>query len=195
MAANGATAISSGELGPQQNLPYHVTSNINDGFYGNEYSWIGGDGDAAPWYAGVLFPSPVLITGVAFGRDNGGLVGDLTDRSDGTYILQYTPDGTQWVSIGTLQYSPDGNDAILGGAFTSYYRHQYAVSTDAAEPILAEGLRIEVSATGIGPGLAIDELEVYGSAVVVPEPSSFWLLGLAGLGLARRRGRSRLACS
>lgn len=94
-AVNGSTAISSGELGPQIGLQYHVTANINDGLYGNQYSWIGGNGDAAPWYAGVLFASPVLITSIAFGRDNGIEASILTDRSDGSYTLQYTSDGIQ----------------------------------------------------------------------------------------------------
>ncbi len=193
LAANGAVAISSGDLGPQLPVPYHITANINDGFYGNNASWIGGEGNAAPWYAGVLFPGMVEITSIAFGRDNGDLTGEnyqLTDRCDGTYNLQYTTDGgASWFSIGSLTYDQSsGSDTAPGGLFTSYLRNEYLVGASYLGAILANGLRVEVPSTGMG-GNAIDELEVYGSVVPVPEPATGALAALA-IGawcLSRRR--------
>ena len=41
--ATGATPFASSDLGPEIGTPYHITENINDGFYGNAFSWIGGD--------------------------------------------------------------------------------------------------------------------------------------------------------
>lgn len=193
LSANGAVPISSGELGPQLPLPYHITANINDGIYGNNKSWIGGEGDAAPWYAGVLFPGMVEITSIAFGRDNGDLSGEnyqLTDRCDGTYTFQYTTDGgASWLSIGSVTYDQStGTDTTPGGLFTSYLRNEYLVGASYLGAILANGLRVEVPSTGNG-GNAIDELEVYGSVVPVPEPATgaLTVIAIGAWSLIRRR--------
>jgi hypothetical protein len=39
--APGASAFASSQLGPQIETTYHIAANLNDGFYGNQYSWIG----------------------------------------------------------------------------------------------------------------------------------------------------------
>lgn len=199
----GATAISSGELavGP------HFTPTLNDGFYGNSNSWIGGEGNAPP-YAGIAIGGLYNLTSFAFGRDNGnnvtdpqanGYFGQLPDRSLGTYTLQFTAvaepasaadtgsSATGWQTLGTLDYAAD-DDALIGGAFTSYYRHEFDVGLAAGGGLTATGFRIIVPGTGISPaGTAIDEIELFGTAVPEPSTGLILLLGLAGAGFARRR--------
>jgi hypothetical protein len=195
LASNGSIAFSDGDL-----VSPHTTAHLNDGNYGNIYSWIS-DSDS-PSFAGIEFPSVQTVATVAWGRDNGLddahgdtpiTGGNLTDRSLGLYTLQITlvpganaatPDAS-WITIATLNYISN-DDAVAGGGFTSYLRHQYTVKTDTLAPVFASAIRIIVPGGGFDAvtGTDIDEIEVF-----VPEPASFGL-GLAGMGLlalARRR--------
>jgi hypothetical protein len=193
LASNGATGIASGALGPQLGVGFHVPANLNDGRYGNANAWIGGDGDAGPIHAGIMLGGLFDITSIAWGRDNGLDVangdccgGQLTDRSMGTYTIQRTLNGTLWEDVGTVSYNY-GQDATLDGGFTPWFRNEFSLS-DGDGGILATGVRLLVPATGLGAGTAIDEIEVYGTAV--PEPST-GLLALVGAGLMLRRRRVR----
>lgn len=191
LASNGSTPIASGALGPEiGSVTTHVIPNINDGRYGNGFSWIGGSADAGPLHAGVMLNGLYDVTAIAWGRDNGldsangeCCLGQLTDRSLGTYTVQRTLDGSLWENIGTVQYLRS-DDAALGGDFTSYFRHEFELS-DGDGGILARGLRLLVPSTGLAGGTAIDEIEIYGT--LVPEPAGAGLLALAGAMLMRRR--------
>lgn len=156
-----STAFAKDEIGGGL-LPAHQTEHLNDGIYGNANSWIG---DSSNSFAGLSFSGLSEINRFAFGRDN---LGVFNDRSAGTYTLQYTltpnPDentlNTDWITLDTLEYgTPDG------------LRHAYEF-----DPVLATGIRLKADT----PGTGIDELEVYGT-VVVPEPSSIVLMGIAGI--------------
>jgi hypothetical protein len=190
LSANGGTAFSSGDLGPQLGLPFHVAANLNDGRYGNANSWIGGDGPATA-HAGVMLNGLHQISGIAWGRDNGldaangdCCGGSLTDRWAGFYDIQITTDGSTWNSIGSVELQ-NSFDAAIGGLATGWLRHEFALSSDAGA-ILATGVRLMVPATGLGAGTAIDELEIFGTPI--PEPGASLLGGLA-LGLAGFRRR------
>jgi hypothetical protein len=187
LASNGAIPIGSSELAYQGTR--HFITNINDGLYGNEKSWIsangiGGNSDPDPWI-GVAFANTVLMTNIAWGRDNGdnnattdpGCGGTCVDRAIGTYTLQYTtvptPDAstietgdpaTGWASIGTVQYLPGAEDAN----FTSYLRHRFEVA-EGGNAIAATALRIKVS----DGGMDIDEIEVNPLPDPVPPLSNF----------------------
>lgn len=140
-------------------FPIHDYLHLNDGAYGNPNSWIGNSG--SPGYAGLRFGGLFTISSIAFGRDN---LGAFSDRTLGTYTLQYTrvanPDGstavtgnadTGWATVGTLNYQSAG-----AGLFANpSRRHRFTFT-----PVDATGMRLLVPATGIGGGTCIDELEV-----------------------------------
>ena len=196
LAAKGVTAFSSSDLGSELGIPYHLASNANDGFYGNVNSWLGGS--ANPFdpihFVGVSLGTSVPVARVAWGRDNGNNVtdccgGQLQDRWEGTYVLQYTtvtnPDAdtaetadasTGWQTIGSFDYKFEDQ------TFTPYLRHEFDISLAGGRPILATGLRLLVPATGMGGGTAIDEFEVY----AIPEPATMTLLCLLALSLPKR---------
>lgn len=174
LASNGAVAFTSSDLGPELNIEFHVAENINDGFYGNANSWIGGtDNPFAPEaFAGVALDGEQFVTSIAWGRDNGNDISDAcdgqcTDRSFGNYVLQYTqsndpnPDttttgdaSTGWQTIGEIAYTLRDED------FTEYLRHEFKIS-DGTGGVQATGIRLIVPNTGLAGGTAIDELEVY----------------------------------
>ncbi len=158
-------------------FPAHTIPNINDGLYGNGESWIG---NSEASFAGLDFNGSFTVNRFAFGRDNLD-AGGLTDRSGGTYRLQYTtvshPDATtpdaNWITVGELYYDHNGADTAD--------RHEYSFA-----PVTATGMRLFVSGNGVGSGNAIDEFEVYG----IPEPAGTVLLLSAGTLLLRRRRRA-----
>ena len=96
----------------------HQIPNLNDHLFGNAESWIG---NTTGTFAGVSFgATAVQVSSIAFGRDNNN--GGLTDRTLGTYTLQYTtlPNPTNattaWTTIGTLNYqSAGGTNFALPG--------------------------------------------------------------------------------
>lgn len=172
--------------------PAHTIPHANDGLYGNSNSWLANTSDPNP-YIGINFGGLQTIGAVAFGRDNGNdperSGTNFTDRALGTYTLQYTQvsspgtgtgvtgnPATGWATIGTLNYASD-DDGAKGGAFTSYYRHQYSIAQN-GQPLQATGVRIVPS----NNSLCIDEIEAYGGSPW-PVPAGnlqAWLKGDAG---------------
>ncbi|MDB6134646.1 MAG: hypothetical protein JWM59_2889 [Verrucomicrobiales bacterium] len=157
-ASNGAVAFGSSELHELASGAYRYNiADVNDGFYGNNNSWVSAGGEDP--FIGVRFAGTVALGRVAWGRDN---AGNLTDRSLGTYTLQYTSvavpgtataetgdAATGWRTIGTVRIA--GSDS----AFSQSKRHEFAVSGADGAPLQATGLRIKVS----DPAICIDELE------------------------------------
>ena len=193
LASNGAVAFTSSDLGPLLNIAYHRATNLNDGLYGNSHSWIsangvGGNSDPDPFcgisFSADAFTPPVNITSIAWSRDNGdttagdsGCGGTCTDRTIGTYTLQYTSlgapdantadtgdDTTGWATIGTVQYLDGVDDAT----FTSYLRHRFDIA-QGGNPISATGIRVKVSDGHID----IDEIEVNPMPDPIPPISNF----------------------
>ncbi|MCA9167339.1 MAG: PEP-CTERM sorting domain-containing protein [Planctomycetales bacterium] len=180
LASNGGQAFTSSDLGPQLGIDFHQVDNINDGFYGNSNSWIGGDDNpfSPVQFAGVRLAEATSIGSIAWSRDNGNDLNDAcggqcTDRSTGLYTIQYTsvadPDAdtpdtgsatTGWQTLGTVDYKFSDDD------FTSYLRHQFEIGDENGNGLLATGIRLLVPQTGIGGGTAIDELELYAGGVV-----------------------------
>lgn len=141
--APAATAFAQDEIG----VAPHAISDVNDGLYGNDSSWIS---NSPVSYIGLdLGDTPVTVDKIAFGRDN---TGGFLDRARGVYVLQYTTHPApiyapreEWISIG----------AVDTRSFTDpHLRRQYAFNR-----VTATGLRLVVQTNS--DYLAIDELEVY----------------------------------
>jgi|GEM_PF-426883 len=180
LASKGAQAFGSSEL----DFGIHFIRKINDGIYGNASSWIsdrgvGAGADENP-FVGITFATPVDVTSIAFGRDNGdtteaGCGGTCADRSLGTYTLQYTTlsnagvateetgdAATGWVILGTINYL-----AAAPPGFNPSRRHAYTVNAQ-GRPIAASAIRIKVSDGNI----AIDEVEINPATVAIAPPIS-----------------------
>ncbi len=155
LASKGAVAFAK-DLLPGY-APTHTIPNLNNGTYGNSSSWIGNSLNS---FCGInLGATPVTVGGLAFGRDN---TGGFTDRTLGTYTVQYTtvpnpsaatPEGS-WTTLASLVYS---------GAGTPFFaqpprRHRYEFPA-----VQATGIRLICPGNGIGTGSCVDELELYGS--------------------------------
>jgi hypothetical protein len=156
----------------------HTIAALNDGIYGNSNSWIGnGDTGTSGAFAGINLNGAFYLDGFAFGRDNKPF---YTDRSDGDYIIQVT------TSISPDENTIDSLWTTLGDVVSvssSAIRKVYSFDG----PVLATGFRIVVPTTGISRGVAIDEIELFGTAVSVPEPSALAIFALGLMGLGSRR--------
>lgn len=181
LADRGSVAFASSELGPQLGIDFHLIDNLNDGFYGNTNSWIGGDDNPfdPDAFAGIRLPEATAIDRVAWGRDNGNTLtdacgGTCVDRSLGEYTLQFTlvadPDestqdtgdaSTGWQTLGTLTYQTATDE------FTPHLRHEFEIGRENGA-LVATGIRLLVPFNGLGGGTAIDEIEIYGAAAGVP---------------------------
>lgn len=178
LASNGARAIGSGQLLGDGSI--HDIDNVIDGLYGNSRSWIPGP-EEEPFpgaqddpFIGVVFAGEIQLESIAWGRDNGNSQtspdppegdccgGQLTDRSEGVYTLQFTslpnPDGNTsetgdassgWQTLATIEY-------LTSPAFSPWLRHRFDITSASGDPLLATAVRIKVS----NPGIAIDEIEV-----------------------------------
>lgn len=125
----------------------HSIAHLNDGQYGNSFSWIA---NSAESFAGIsLGATPVTISRLAFGRDN---TGAFLDRCADLYTIQYTTEPnptaatTAWTTLGRVELR--AGTALPAPAS----RHLYSFP-----PVHATGFRIVV----LGAGTAIDEIELY----------------------------------
>ncbi|MEX2213329.1 MAG: PEP-CTERM sorting domain-containing protein [Phycisphaeraceae bacterium] len=176
--ATGATPIANSQFGAN-----HLIVKINDGHYGNFDSWIANavDVNNPNPGIGVVFAGLQNVTSVAWGRDNGNAVtdptsggqpvGQLSDRSLGTYTLQRTtlaaPSAatavtgnatTGWETIGTFAYN-GSVDNPPGGGFTAFLRHEYQIAFLGGA---VDATAIRITAPN---GNAIDEIEAYSGSI------------------------------
>ena len=173
-AAQGAVAYASGQLGPEIGAAQHYATNLNDGFYGNTKSWIGGTNDPTPWFAGIGLTNSDLVplTGIAWGRDNSGT---NQDRSLGTYTLQistntsFTTNEADWITLGTISYT---NTAA---GFRPWLRHRFNIAQSNGDYVFAQNVRLLVPSSGlVATGTAIDEVELFRSSVT---NIAYWRMG------------------
>lgn len=162
----GATAFAKDLIGNGAHAPTHTIPNLTNGAFGNSNSWIGNTPNS---FCGVSFgATAVTIGSVAWGRDN---TGSFSDRTQGTYTLQYTtvpspnvatPDGS-WTTIGSVAYPSN----------TSTWSVRHAWSFTAVN---ATGIRLLVPADA-----CIDELEA-GPYIAPPPPPTpvFKLMATGG---------------
>ena len=93
LASDGATATSSGDY-PDRSK--HKLEQINDGRYGNDFSWISNE-HGSGWVQ-IELPQPTRIECVVWGRDRQGA---FADRLATSYEIQIATEPGQWVTVAT----------------------------------------------------------------------------------------------
>jgi len=90
-AARGARATASSCLAGHD---FHRIEHLNDGRYGNSYSWIAA-GNRNEW-AQIELPEPAVLDRVVFSRDR---EGRFTDRMPRSVEVLLSMDGNEWQSV------------------------------------------------------------------------------------------------
>ena len=166
------------------NLEIHQPQLLNDGLYGNGASWI--PASANSWLK-IDLGQVVAIDEVTFGRDR---LGNFEDREPGQIILSFaliddvyasgdaSNDGREYTTIVNTE-----SIGYNGYPYSGFVIGSETISISLGEPIEARYVKLQFQLDGV----AVDEVEVFGS--VVPEPSTYALmvLGLLALGLVSRR--------
>lgn len=111
LASRGARAAASGVL---EGFAIHKVAHLNDGRFGNEWSWISNERGAG--WAQIELPEATTVARVVWGRD-GGEIPRFDDRLPNVYRIQVSLDGKRWTTVST--------DA--GRAGTSDYVHPDAL--------------------------------------------------------------------
>jgi len=165
-AAADSTPFAIGEYGGP-----HLIANLNDGRYGNAYSWItasltlsrnvvlgGAYGTVNMSFAGVALSNATLFTlsDIVIGRS---AAYEYTDRFAGNIYLQITTAGSVADIIRT-DAAADSQWTTLGFfTTTDPYEHMFSFTS----PVQATGVRIVTAA-----GNCIDEIVVHGVPVSAP---------------------------
>jgi hypothetical protein len=91
IASRAADVTSSGDY---PNNPKHKLKHINDGKYGNDFSWI--SNSAGKGWIQIELPKPVEIDRVTWARDRTGV---YADRLAVDYAISVSTDGKQWNEV------------------------------------------------------------------------------------------------
>ena len=179
LSGQGSAAFASSQYGSG-----HLTTQANDGVYGNSRSWLSNlSGTEA--YVGIVLPTAQSLSSIAWGRDNGrnstatptgggdsanATAGQFIDRTAGTYTLQFTTAASPGTSTLAADWTTLGTIALpiaAAGSFSPWFRHEYDIRTSAGGPIAGvTGVRFLVN-----PANVVDEIEIYRAA--------YWTAGSA----------------
>ncbi|MFC1749832.1 discoidin domain-containing protein [Pseudomonadota bacterium] len=166
--AYGASATASSTIAGYSAI--HDIGFINDGFYGNGRSWIAGTANS--WIT-IDLGAEHDISQLSFGRDR---LSGFDDRDPGQFLID--------VALSDGIFSNIVDSSILG--FNGIISGNQTVLVDLdSGPVTARYIKMTFS----NAGTAIDEIEVNG--VPVPATLALMALGLAGLGVARKRGKAQ----
>ena len=146
LAKAGAKATASSCL---EGHSIHTIPHLNDGRYGNDYSWIAAGGTEE--WAQIELPRPARIDRVVFSRDRKGRYSDRLPRA---FEIRLSPDGRQWRTVKKV-----GAVHVLTPVSMLLLPHRpNVVKLPAVE---AKFVRMVVRRTISGPP-CVDELAVYG---------------------------------
>lgn len=148
LAKTGARATASSCL---PGYAIHRVAHLNDGRYGNDWSWIAA-GERDEW-AQIELPAPTVVSRIVFSRDRDGR---YADRVPLDVAVLLSSDGREWIVVARVAGSLAAPSARYRGAGpqTLAFRQEHA-----------RWVRLVILGTGDGAPPALDELEVYG-----PEP-------------------------
>ncbi|MHC4180352.1 MAG: hypothetical protein ACYSWU_22850, partial [Planctomycetota bacterium] len=107
LATDGAKATASSCL---PGYAIHQIAHLNDGRYGNRYSWIAAG--AGQQWAQIEMPEPTEVAKVVFSRDR---VGQYADRVPIQFEILLSVDGKQWRSVRKVSGRP-ARPAAGGGS-------------------------------------------------------------------------------
>jgi hypothetical protein len=106
LAASGAKATASSLL---QGFAIHKVEHLNDGKFGNEWSWI--SGTRGTGWAQIELPKAVRINQVVWSRD-GAEIPRFDDRLAVAYRIETSLDGKVWVTVTTEAGRAGSNDYV-----------------------------------------------------------------------------------
>lgn len=162
LASAGGVPSASSEYGNE----LHTISHLNDGHYGNSFSWIPKEGDTG--WAQIDFPAPTLIDRVIWGRDRND---QFKDRLATEYTIEVqTADGT-WHTVATQR------DRAPFGVKTPNVAPYRTASLDPAgrerlTALLQSKETLEAERTSL-----IDVPKIYGGIFEAPAPTHFLYRG------------------
>jgi hypothetical protein len=154
--------------------PIHRIEHLNDGRYGNSYSWIAASSDNE--WAQIELPEPTLVERVVFSRDR---EGQYRDRMPRIVEIRLSCDGQNWDTVLRIEaetppaprytgYVPpaempddaDDWDAILDYAFTCERETWHRMNaTDHLSPLVVERSALPDGDPYWGRIARLDELE------------------------------------
>lgn len=105
-ASRGARASASGTL---PGFAIHRVDHLNDGRFGNDWSWVA-DTRGAAWVQ-IELPRPERIDEVVWSRD-GGEIPRFDDRLPLKYRIEVSLDGREWTTVSTEEGRAQGNDYL-----------------------------------------------------------------------------------
>ena len=157
----------------------HQSQYANDGYYGNGTSWIGSSANS--WLK-IDLGQEALIDSIVLGRDR---LGYYDDRDPGQFIISAalsdniyangddSLDSTEYVVI--YDSSSDSYSGLISGSDS--------LSVNFSVPVSAQYIKI----TFTNSGAAIDEIEVFGTAIPSPATILLGSIGITCVGWLRRR--------
>lgn len=144
-----------------------TSTNLVDGRYGTASAWTPATTDAQPAVI-IKFGQVTNLSSVAWSRDNGDVTdiacagGTCSNRSLGTYTIQYTlaPDVT--LALGTSTNPTNGWATIASAQYLSaqpgffpHLRHRFELASTGGQGIKATAVRLRMPST-----VTLDEFEV-----------------------------------
>ncbi|MEW6358426.1 MAG: SUMF1/EgtB/PvdO family nonheme iron enzyme [Planctomycetota bacterium] len=148
LAATGAKASASSCL---PGYAIHQIPHLNDGRYGNSFSWIALAGTNE--WAQIELPQVMRINRVMFSRDRDGR---YRDRLPVAFEIQLSTDGQTWRTVKKV-----GASSVVATEAKLLLPNK-AIVLDLS-PTLAKYVRLAIAQTGNGSQPCVDELEVYGA--------------------------------
>jgi len=145
LASAGAKAMASSCL---VGYAAHQVAHLNDGRYGNDFSWIAAS-DGEEW-AQVQLPEATEVARVVFSRDR---MGQYGDRLPVHCEVLLSADGNQWKSVAKLSGEAGrASGRVRGSGSQSLgFMRQHAKS-----------VRLYILGTNDGAPPSVDEVELYG---------------------------------
>lgn len=107
LASAGARATASSLL---PGYAIHQISHLNDGRYGNDWSWI--SREPGKGWAQIQLPRVAAVGRIVWSRDAAGDAARFQDRLPSRYRIEVSPDGQRWQTVATDQGRARVGEAI-----------------------------------------------------------------------------------